>query len=294
MASRKDMGSTGRPRKIMPRRRFLRAAVAVLAAVLAASMVGSVPAAAPAEAQRIWLIAYEALPAPGKALPGLVRATYEQKSQVTQEAAERLVPKVMRLVGAGRRLEWTRIGPGGYAGEINPSIYTSISATRAQAERTAAALGYVLRQSVVLVADLNDREGETAMVEINFRDTGLTPLRAAGFLRAANLTLASNDVGFSALDDRMIFLNIGTDVENEAFHAGLAKTAVGFSPTPSVSDIKRATAVFVSNNWSTAPDGEEYAARLGGIMSNAVLTLRQLRSEYREIIDRAAKRYSWR
>lgn len=244
--------------------------------------------------QRAWLVAYEVLPLERKDLPGLVRATYQQREEVTREAAERLVPKALRVFGSDLRLEWTRIGPGGHAGEINPAVYTSISATRVQAEKVAAALGYVMRQSSVLVADLQDDKGNIAMVEISFSDAGLTPLRAAGFLRAANLTLASNELGFSAIDDRMIFLNIGTGIDDEAFHAGLAKTATTFPPPPAVSAVKRATATFVTNNWSRSPDGEEYAARLGGAMSNDVLNLRQLRGEHRAIIARAAQRYGWR
>ena len=44
----------------------------------------------------------------------------------------------------------------------------------------------------------------------------------------------------------------------------------------------------------TLPDGEAFATRLGGQMSNLVLNLRQLRGEHRALIERAAKRYGWR
>lgn len=294
MASTRYVGSVVRGYKSWGRRRFLSRCSVLAAAFLAAAFIGAPGSLAQTDAKKAWLIAYEVLPPAGKNLPGLVRATYQQKAKVTQDAAERLVPKVMRLVGGDTRLDWTRLGPGGHAGETNPSIYTSVSATKVQAERIAAALGYVMRQSGVLVANLNDPKGRIAMVEVNFGSSGLTPLRAAGFLRAANLTLSSNDLGYSALDDRMIFLNIGTGIEDDAFHAGLAKTAVTFPPPPAVSELKRATAIFLTNNWSTAPDGEAYAVRLGGTMSNVVLNLRQLRREHRSIIDRAAKLYSWR
>ncbi len=293
MPSCLEMGFRETGRKLTRRRSFLERVAGGLFLALVLGIIATT-ARAENDARRTWLVAYEVLPLTPGDLPGLVRATYEQKAAVTQEAAERLVPVALKTLDGKHRLEWTRVGPGGYAGEINPSIYTSLSATRADAERVAAAIGYVLRQTHVLIADLADRKGNVGMVEVEFKDTGLTPLRAAGFLRAAHLTLASDDLGFSALDDRMIFLNLGTGIENDAFHAGIAKTAIRFPPPPTVSALRRATAFFVSNNWKKQPDGEAYAARLGGEMSPLVLNLRQLRARHRALIARAAKRYGWR
>ncbi|HSK40505.1 MAG TPA: hypothetical protein VK943_12130, partial [Arenibaculum sp.] len=84
-------------------------------------------------------------------------------------------------------------------------------------------------------------------------------------------------------------------LDDAAFTRLLAEAAAGFADEgASVAETGRADSRFVGNDWGEHPDGEGYAALLGGPRGDVVAALDRLRDRHTAIILDAAQRYGWR
>lgn len=211
--------------------------------------------------ERRFLLAYEAglssdvaPPPPGQ--------SYADRETTARIVAQRITPAVFAALGLDARRSFTRVSPGGYLGQTNPSILTTLPTTAAHAERLAAAVGLVLRQDSVLVVDF---DGEGAFhVNVEFGYRSLTPQVAQAFFQRAMLVDTGLGGGFFSIDDRMVFLNLrGADgkpysrLSDWPFLERL-KIAVERFPGARIGDRGQVGAKLVANNWKTAVNGEDY------------------------------------
>jgi hypothetical protein len=270
-----------------PARRAL-LAVAALAA-LAPGPGGAVRAQG-VGAPETWLVSFEAVPAIG--LPEAARgASFAKKRALLAQSLATYRPEILRALGIApaRVGHWT--GAGGYKAEVSPSATLQWSGDEAGARRLAAAFGLVHTQWSVLVWRYGVPAGAPGAVgafAIAF-PAGLDPQRhEAALFRGLGARLASDKLGFTRLGRRMIFLNIGTGIDDAAYAAGLGATVAAGPPGLAVLPARRAIAIFVENDWAKARVGEEYERALGGPDSAAVAALRALRARYGEAVARWA------
>lgn len=243
----------------------------------------------------ILLFSYEVLPSAQIDLPKAKAAPYAQKETLSRIVASGLVPDIFIAVGLDPARAITRVAPGGYRGQTNPSLQTTFATDMAAGERVAAALGYVLRQESVLVSDLADGDGNAYQVTIRFPRHTLTPAIAQEFFRRAALVDRGLGGGYAALDDAMIFLNLrGADgkpysgLGDRLFRERLGIASQRF-PDSRLTRSGAVAARLVENDWTTAPNGEDYA-RLAG---DAQAALDLLRQRHTTTVRSAAKRYGW-
>lgn len=178
-----------------------------------------------------------------------------------------------------------QLGPGGYLGELNPSIQCHLAISDEQAQIVGAALGWVLRQESVLVADLRDRvEGRNGYVIVDLGQGTLHPDRAGAFYAHAARVEPRVGGGFTAMNDDMLFINMTsgaarmTDAE---FEAALHHAAVSFEPFAQVLETGIADARFIDDNWTDHPDGQGYEAKLA---TTDRATLRDARARHTELV----------
>ncbi|HEX6980148.1 MAG TPA: hypothetical protein VF342_12695, partial [Alphaproteobacteria bacterium] len=101
----------------------------------------------PAAAQdRDWLVSYETIPPASVALPRLEHAPYDERYAATKAAAA-LVPEIAAALGLGGDRIRTEITPGGDGLETRPVLRSRIVGSSDLADRFAAAVGFVFRQS---------------------------------------------------------------------------------------------------------------------------------------------------
>lgn len=255
-----------------------------------------VPAWQAATADTTLLLSYEALPSAQLDLPKAKAAPYADKLPLGRAVAAELVPAIVAAAGLDPAKAATRVGPGGYMLETNPSLQTRIAAKPEAGERLAAALGYVLRQEGVLVSDLHAADGDSYQVTIRFRPGTLTPARAHDFFRRAAEVERGLGGGYSALGDDLIFLNLrGGDgrplsgLSDPAFLAGLAAAADRF-PDARVLRSGKARARLVENDWKASPDGADYARMFA---AGALAELDRLRVRHTALVRAQAKRQGW-
>ncbi|MBL8704058.1 MAG: hypothetical protein JNM30_04405 [Rhodospirillales bacterium] len=223
-----------------------------------------------AEAQeRRFLLAYEAVLSTDVAPPPADQS-YADRELTARIVAQRITPAVFAALGLDPQRSFTRVAPGGYLGQTNPSILTSLQTTPERANRLAAAFGFVLRQDSVLVVDFDGEGAYHVNVEFGYRS--LTPQVAQAFFQRAILVHTGLGGGFFALDDRMVFLNL-RDAGGKPY-SGLSdwpflerlKIAVDRFPGARIGDSGQVGARLVSNNWKTAVNGQDYARTLDDVL----------------------------
>jgi hypothetical protein len=241
----------------------------------------------PLAAQPVQRVFYEALPADSGALAA---APFAVRNALTARIAGELVPAVLRVLGHDPAAVTTELTVGGWQLHTNPLLHTALPLADAEADRLAAALGFVLRQDSVLVADLTQGDGRTGSVVVTL--PRLTPERAQRFFAHAAGVHAGLGGGYTAFGDAMLFLNVAGDdgapysgLPDGAFAEALDRAARTF-PTARLTSTGLADARFVGNDWKAAPDGEEYARRLD---PGTVAALRVLRDRHAALV-RAANR----
>ncbi|MBI1774780.1 MAG: hypothetical protein HYR63_05475 [Proteobacteria bacterium] len=248
------------------------------------------------------LFSYEVTSAVGLELPKLAGATYAERATFAGQVLDSLVPDVLRAVGLDPRKVETQITPGGYNLKTNASLQSKVALAEADANRLAAALGYVFRQFSVLVSDLADAGGNTGYVTVSMpKGTMNASLAQAFFLYAAGVDPGLGG-GYTAFGDDMIFLNVRdgqgqpySKLEDEAFAAAMRRAADGFtSAKATVSATGKAKARFVGNSWRNKPGGDDYVALLGGAGTPLVNRLDGLRQRQVTLILAAADRFHWR
>jgi hypothetical protein len=250
-------------------------------------------------ATETWLISYETLPSAQVAL-NLDAATYAQKAEVAAEALAAISPGVIAAVGLDPAKIETELTPGGYLLETNPSLQARGAMDEDQATRLAAGFGYVFRQWSVLASLIDETAGDTAYVTVAFPEGGLSPDAAQAFFEAAAAQDDGLGGGYTAFGDEMIFLNVRdaerqpySGLEDVAFAAKLGAAAGGFDAADlRVAGAGYARALFVGNDWETAPDGEHYALLLGD--AAAVAKLDALRAEHTALVERLGAGFGWR
>jgi hypothetical protein len=192
--------------------------------------------------------------------------------------------------------------PGGYLARTNASLQSRTRLDVARADRLAAALGFVFRQSSVLISDLADRSGDTGFATLRFpRDTLDPSLAHRFFLHAAGIHRGLGG-GYTAFGDDMIFLNLRDEagkpysgLDDQAFIAHLGKAAAQFpSVRPRVAARGSAAARLVGNSWRQMPDGAGYIGILGGSEASELPALRALQERHADLMSRAADRFFWR
>jgi hypothetical protein len=270
----------------MADRRLLKLFVHLLALALAW------PASA---ADPVLLLSYEVLPSAQYVPPKAKDAPYDKKLPLSRMVAGKLVPEIVVAAGLDPAKARTRVEPGGYALETNPSLQTQLSAKPEAGERLAAALGYVLRQESVLVSDLRAADGDTYQVTIRFQPGKLTPTAAHAFFRRAAEIERGLGGGYSALGNDLIFINLrGGDgrpfsgLDDPAFLGGLTTTANLF-PAAKIYRSGRARARLVENDWKAAPNGEDYAR----MVERAIEALDRLRARHTAMVRAQARLQGW-
>lgn len=264
-----------------------------LAALTASAVLG----ASPAFAVDTFLLSYEATPSAGFDLPKLKEANYQQRAEFSTKVLEELVPKIAQAVGVDPEKLLSEVTPGGYLLKTNASLQTQVDLEDAEADRLAAALGYVFRQYSVLVSSLDDGEGKTGFVTVKFPDNTLDAAVAQSFFEKAASVDKGLGGGYTAFGDEQIFLNVVdgsgkpySGLDNEAFLAGLTKAAEEFGPPkPTIADSGTATARFVGNEWDKQAKGEAYVEALGGAGSDVVKVLDAIEVEYAKLVEATFK-----
>ncbi|ACY13806.1 hypothetical protein [Haliangium ochraceum] len=248
-------------------------------------------------------LSYEAIPGLGVALDqGTIDtspSSYAERDEFTREIFDDLIPEVMAAVDIDIVTTESELAPGGFLFETNPAMQTRIDADAdADAERLAAALGYVMYQWSVLITDFDDDQGATGYVVVRFTEAALTAERAQAFFLHASEVDVGLGGGYSAFGDDMIFLNVldseGTPfsgLNDDEFQSGLEQAASTFADTSvNVVEVGTAAARFVENDWDMDPDGAGYLSRLNGVDMEA---LEQLQGDFEARIATAAERYGW-
>jgi hypothetical protein len=258
--------------------------------------------ASAAAADRVLLFSYEVTSAVGLDLPKLPQASYAERATVAGEALDRVVPDVVRAVGLKPSQIQTQITPGGYLLKTNASLQSKATLGDQPADRFAAALGYVFRQSSVLVSDLTDAAGDTGYVTVSMpKGTMNASLAQSFFLHAASVDPGLGG-GYTAFGDDMIFLNVRdgngqpySKLDDPAFESAMRRAVAGFAPAKAeVGAVGKARARFVANSWKAKPAGDDYTALLGGSGSALVKRLDRLRERQVKLLLAAADRFHWR
>ncbi|HMV69211.1 MAG TPA: hypothetical protein PKA64_20355, partial [Myxococcota bacterium] len=131
-------------------------------------------------------------------------AGYEAKAALTDAALAHVVPGVLDVMGArGLTIERT---VGGYEGLTSPSVLAR--GPLRDPEATAAALGWVLAQSSVLVIDPTGAGAGWASVRLPERPT--FEVASALYRRAIEVSPVLTG-GFTAIDRDLVFINLRGD-----------------------------------------------------------------------------------
>lgn len=252
--------------------------------------------ASAASAQPILLLSYEAIPSAQIALPKAKDAAYAQKEAVARTVADQLSPAILRAAGADSGTTRTEVYPGGYQAATDPALQTRVAVTPEQADRLAAALGYVLRQGSVLVSDLAAKDGDQFQVTLRFPARSLNAERAQAFFAKAGEADKGLSGGYSAFGDVMIFINLrGGDgkpysgLDDDRFLAAMKQACEGFTGC-AVDASGKIRSKLVGNDWKVAPNGEGYAKLVADVLPE----LNRLRQRHTALIEDAAAKNGWK
>jgi hypothetical protein len=229
-------------------------------------------------------------------------AQFADRAAFTAKVRDELLPDLLRAVEVDPAKVRTELTPGGYLLRTNASLQSRVALDRRRADRLAAALGYVFRQSSVLVSDLYDRRGNTGYAVIRFAGGPITASRAHAFFEHAAQVSKGLGGGYTAFGSEMIFLNVRdgagkpySELEDRAFAAALRQSAASFKEAPArLVAAGRAQARFVGNSWREKPNGEDYVMLLGGPSDPMVTRLDRLKDRHTAMIMDAAERYGWK
>jgi hypothetical protein len=235
-------------------------------------------------------------------LTRLREAQYADRAAFTAKIRDELLPDILRAVDIDPAKVRTELTPGGYLLRTNASLQSRVAIDDRRADRLAAALGYVFRQSSVLVSDLHDRRGGTGYGVVRFAGGPITAGKAHAFFEHAARQNKGLGGGYTAFGSEMIFLNVRdgagkpySELEDRAFAAALKRAAASFKEGPArLAHAGYARARFVGNSWREKPNGEDYVAKLGGSADPAVARLDRLKERHTALIMDAADRYGWK
>jgi len=246
-------------------------------------------------------VAYEVVPG-DLPVPGLEAMAFEDRAAIARSVALAIVPEVMRAIGLEPERTTSALEIGGWQLKVAPSIVTRLPRARADSiDRLGAALGYVLRQTAVLVFDL-EASGPVAYAAIAFPGLAPEPGTALNFfLHAASIERGLAG-GFTSIDGRLVFLNLRdaggvpfSGLDDFAFAARLSEAARSFHLVPAVLDgLGKVEARLIANDWTRRERGEAYLARLDGLASDPRPALAALRARARDQVAREAEQAALR
>jgi len=227
---------------------------------------------------------FEVVPSAQIQVPPRDRYGYAERERLAARIRTELVPAILRAANADPDAR-TQLGPGGYLGEINPSIQCHLAISDEHAQIVGAALGWVFRQKSVLVADLRDRiEGRNGYVIVDLGPGTLHPDRADAFYAHAVRVEPRIRGGFTAMNDDMLFINMTSDVDrmtDAEFESALGRAAASFESFAQVLETGIADARFISDNWADHPDGQGYEVKLA---ATDRVALRDARARHTELV----------
>lgn len=169
----------------LTRRSFLGAVAALLLA------------AAPVRAAD-WHIAFQAVPEQPDAV-------YTKQAARTAAIISELGPPILNAAGLDPTAFDADVVAGGYQGQMNPTVVMDVDGDAPTAGRVAAACGIVFEQTSVL--DWRDDEsGPDFAVDVEFKS--LTPTLTDFFFRQAIAVNRGLAGGFTARDNRLLFINL--------------------------------------------------------------------------------------
>jgi hypothetical protein len=249
-------------------------------------------------ADRPLLFSYEATSGQ-LGLARLREAQYADRAAFPAKVRDELLPDILRAAGVDPTKVRTELTPGGYLLRTNASLQSRVAIDARGADRLAAALGFVFRQSSVLVSDLADAKGGTGLAIVRFPRGTLTAATAHGFFEHAGALKKGLGGGYTAFGDEMIFLNVRdeagkpySELDDKAFAAGLRDAAASFAGGRArVARVGEAKARFVGNSWRQKPNGEDYVALLGDALA---ARLKPLQERHTAMIMDAAERWGWK
>lgn len=223
----------------------------------------------PRDLQHSQTLFYEVIPSAQVELPAGKRS-YAARAELTNTVLREVAMSIVTAASIDPRETRSQIGPGGYECKVNPAIQCHTAIDEAGADRLAAAFGWVLRQSSVLVADLGEARGATGYAIVDLGDDPLTSEHAEAFFLHAARTAAGLGEGFTAFGNEMLFLNLRdpatgqpySRLRDDAFVAALEQSAQDFGRGARVQGTGFADARLVENDWERAADGEQYMERL--------------------------------
>ncbi|MDC3957333.1 hypothetical protein [Polyangium jinanense] len=243
-------------------------------------------------------MSYEAMPGVGF-MVDYTDDPYAERAAFTAELRADFVKDVLAAVNVDDVA--TEDAPGGYQNDTNPSIQTRLPEAWPDATRAAAAIGVVMLQWSVLLADFTPKEGgATRFGVVTFPDGRLDEALAADFFTHAANVDAGLGGGFFAFGDAMYFLNIGdsqgapfSGLDDDAFVAKLGEAAGSFAAVPAeLTQSGQCDARFVDNDWNALPEGDSYWEALG-IDEAGKAELAALQDEYRSLFQQAVTKYGW-
>lgn len=246
-----------------------------------------------------WTIFFEALPASGLSLPRLPDAPYGERLDLTRRTAAEIVPAAVAAVGMSGAVSGVTTAPGGWRLATAPSMRAEARGGAAAARRLAAALGYVLRQTAVLAADLDDAGGTTAYGIVALPSGPADPALTQRFYLHAAATDRGLSDGYSTLAQGLLFLNVRDaagrpfgGLDDGPFLAALRQAAASSrGPPAAFARSGRATVILVANDWQARPAGEDYRAMLD---TAAIAPLDRLAARHHALLMELADRFGWR
>lgn len=247
-----------------------------------------------------FVLSWEAIPSLQVELPGLRDSSYRERTAVAHAVRDEVLPLLLAALRIAPAAAQTSIEPGGYQGKTGVSLQTSLDADRVGAERLAAALGYVLRQHSILVANAQDSTAEHFVVRVAFPAGVLDVALAHRFFIHAGAVDEGLLGGYRGAGDELWFINLRdaggkpySGLRDDAFARALDKAAGSFDGARvRIAGSARIDAWLVANDWQQAPDGAQYLMRLQAAAS-LVEALDSARRAHDRIVLDAAARYRW-
>lgn len=292
------------PRPLAPRRRrVLRPQFGpVLALLLILAMTACVAPAEPAHpsagagTKYSAVLIYEAIPSVEVDAPALAAAEWNAREALAATLLAEVVPGVLAAVGIDAGEARSALTQGGWRGRSSVSLRTHLPADDDQADRAAAALGYVLRQYAVLVLDPEPAPAKgVPLVRVGLSKGRFGPALAHAFFAHAGTVADGLATGYTAVDEELWFINVraadGSPVSgltDAAFEAALRKAAAGFTEaTVRIVGTRMIEARLVSDDWAAPPEAARYRARLAQLGAEAWAALDAARSKHTRIVRAA-------
>ncbi len=246
-----------------------------------------------------WTLFFEALPATGLTLTRLADAPYAERLALARRTAAEIVPEVTAILDLSATTSDIATAPGGWRLATAPSLRAEVCCGEAAARRLSAALGYVLRQTAVLAADLRDAGGGTAYGIVALPPGPADPaLTQRFFLHAARTDQGLAD-GYSTIGRGMLFLNVRDPagrpfggLADGPFLDALRRAAASFGDTDvGFTRSGNARVMFIANDWQALAAGEDYRRLLDAA---SIPALDRAATRHQAIVAALAARFGWR